>query len=250
VITGAELQYVPTGIPGLDALLENKGYPQGFNIVVMGSPGSGKTTFGIQFLRYGCRNGEPGVYVSLDERPESILRNVLHLGLDITEFLAKGSLSIVDASPIRSIPGEVKLGGISIGKKDFSLAALVAAINNHVKNIGAKRLVIDSLTSFFIQYPRAAERRAAFMELLEGITPLRCTTLLITELRMSGVDRPYQFEEYLADGVIILRKQAKNSSVVRSLHIEKMRAVNHDVEPHPYRFTRGGIEVFPTEKVI
>ncbi|MCS6783631.1 MAG: ATPase domain-containing protein [Candidatus Caldarchaeum sp.] len=245
-----KLQFVATGIMGLDALLENKGFPSGFNIVVMGSPGSGKTTFGLQFLYYGCLNGENGVYVTLDERPESVLRNVLNLGIDLTEFLQKGNISIVDASPIRTIPGEVKLGGISIGKKDFSLAALIAAVTNHVRNINAKRLVIDSLTSFFIQYPRGAERRAAFMELLEGITPLNCTTILLTELRFSGMDRPYQFEEFLADGVIILRKQGKNSAIVRSIQVEKMRGVNHNVEPHPYRFTRGGLEVFPTEKVL
>lgn len=243
-------QYVSSGITGLDALLENKGFPTGFNIVVMGSPGSGKTTFGLQYLNYGCHHGESGVYVTLDERPESILRNVMSLRIDLSRHLEKGYLSIVDASPIRSIPGQVKLGGISIGRKDFSLAALIAAVTNHVNNINAKRLVIDSLTSFFIQYPRGAERRAAFLELLEGITPLGCTTLLLTELHYSGVERPYQFEEFLADGVIILRKHSKNSSIVRSLQIEKMRGVNHDVEPHPYRITHGGIEVFPTEKVI
>lgn len=245
-----KLQYVSSGIVGLDALLENKGFPLGFNIVVMGSPGSGKTTFGIQFLAHGCLNGENGVYVTLDERPESVLRNVMNLGIDLSMFLERGKLSIVDASPIRTVPGEVKLGGISIGKKDFSLAALIMAIANHVRNINAKRLVVDSLTSFFIQYPRAAERRAAFMELIEGITPLGCTTLFLTELRFSGLERPYQFEEFLADGVIILRKHLKNSSVVRSLQVEKMRGVNHNVEPHPYRFAKGGLEVFPTEKII
>lgn len=250
VSNGESMEYVSTGVSGLDTLLNNKGFPAGFNIVVMGSPGSGKTTLGLQFLYHGCLKGENGVYVTLDERPASVFRNVSNLGIDLEPFVKEGRLAIVDASPIRTIPGEIKLGGISIGKKDFSLAALIAAVGNHVKNINAKRLVIDSLTSFFIQYPRVAERRAAFLELLEGITPLRCTTLLLTELRYSGAERPYQFEEYLADGVIILRKYLKDGTVASSIQIEKMRGVDHDVEPHPYKFVIGGLEVYPTEKVI
>ncbi|MEM4303375.1 MAG: ATPase domain-containing protein [Candidatus Caldarchaeum sp.] len=242
--------YVSTGIAGLDTLLDGKGFPASYNIVVMGSPGSGKTTFGLQFLHHGCKIGENGVYVTLDENPEKVLANARNVGLDLQPFLDEGLLAIVDASPIRTIPGQVKIGGISIGKKDFSLTALIAAVTNHVRNVNAKRLVIDSLTSFFLQYPRGAERRTAFMELLEGITPLGCTTLLLTELRMSGSDRIYQFEEYLADGVVILRKYLKESAVLQSIQIEKMRGVSHNVEAHPYRFVRGGIEVFPTEKVI
>jgi circadian clock protein KaiC len=242
--------YAPTGIKGLDVLLEDKGLPRGYNIVLMGSPGSGKTTFGIQFLYHGCLMGENGVYVTLDEKPERVLNNVSRLGLDLKPFIEQRRLSIVDASPIRTVPGDVKLGTISIGRKEFSLAALIAVIGNHVREINAKRLVVDSLTSFLLQYPIGAERRAAFLELLEGITPLGCTTLLLTELRTSRLERPYQFEEFLADGVIIMRKYMRNATVGQSIQVEKMRGVNHSVEPHPYRFVQGGIEVFPTEKVI
>ncbi|MEM1945734.1 MAG: ATPase domain-containing protein [Candidatus Caldarchaeum sp.] len=242
--------YTSSGIVGLDTLLDGKGFPVGYNIVVMGSPGSGKTTFGLQFLHHGCNIGENGVYVTLDENPDKVMANARNMGIDLQPLIDKGVLAVVDASPIRTVPGQVRIGGISIGKKDFSLAALIAAVTNRVHGIGAKRLVIDSLTSFFLQYPRGAERRAAFLELLEGITPLGCTTVLLTELRMSGSDRIYQFEEYLADGVVILRKYSKDSTVLLSLQIEKMRGVNHNVEAHPYRFVKGGIEVFPTEKVI
>ena len=249
-MTQEETLYVSTGIKGLDVLLENKGLPKGYKIVVMGSPGSGKTTFGMQFLHHGCLKGENGVYVTLDEKPENVLNNVSRLGLHLKPFIEQGRLSIVDASPVRTVPGQVKLGTISIGRKEFSLAALIAVIGNHVRDVDAKRLVVDSLTSFFLQFPIGADRRAAFLELLEGITPLGCTTLLLTELRTSRLERPYQFEEYLADGVIILRKYTRNSTVVQSIHIEKMRGVSHNIEPHPYRFVQGGIEVFPTEKVI
>ncbi|MEM4352267.1 MAG: ATPase domain-containing protein, partial [Candidatus Caldarchaeum sp.] len=250
VVEKAHLRFTSSGINGLDVLLEGKGFPAGSNIVVMGSPGSGKTTFGLQFLSYGCRNGENGVYVTLDERPDNVIRNAQRIGIDLRPFIVENALAVVDASPIRTIPGQVKIGNISIGRKEFSLTALVAAVVNHARDIDAKRIVVDSLTSFFLQYPRGAERRIAFMDFLEGIAPLECTSLFLTELRMSGLERVYQFEEFLADGVIIMRKYVKNSSIIRSIQVEKMRGVDHNVDAHPYRFGPGGIEVYPTEKVI
>jgi len=245
-----EIRFASTGVPGLEEMLEGRGIPKGYNVVVMGSPGAGKTTLALQFLNHGCGKGENGVYVSLDEKPMNIVRNMKRVGLDLDAHIAEKRLSIVDASPIRSLPGEVRVGALSIGKRDFSLAALITAIKTHVQDIDAERLVIDPLTSFFLQFPREHERRTAFMDLLEGITPLGCTTLLLTELRMSGLHRQYQFEEYISEGVILMMRYQTSAGVVQAIRIEKMRGVSHDVEAHPYKFTPNGIVVFPTEKVL
>ena len=65
--------YVPTGIPGVDKILAEKGIPKGHTILVSGGPGSGKTTFAIQFLYIGAtQHNESGVYVTLDEEPNDI----------------------------------------------------------------------------------------------------------------------------------------------------------------------------------
>ncbi|MEM1945204.1 MAG: ATPase domain-containing protein [Nitrososphaerota archaeon] len=248
--TIGEMRFVTTGILGLDEMLEGLGIPKGYNVVVMGSPGAGKTTLALQFLNHGCGKGENGVYVSLDEKPYNIVRNMKRMGLDLDTHVAEKRLSIVDASPIRALPGEVRVGALSIGKRDFSLAALITAIKSHVEEMGAERLAIDPLTSFFLQFPKEHDRRTAFMDLLEGITPLGCTTLLLTELRMSGLHRQYQFEEYISEGVIVMMRYQTPSGIVQAIRIEKMRGVNHDVDPHPYKFTSNGIVVFPTEKVL
>ena len=61
-------EYVPTGIPGVDKILAGNGIPRNHTILVCGGPGSGKTTFAIQFLYTGATQyGEPSVYITLDE---------------------------------------------------------------------------------------------------------------------------------------------------------------------------------------
>jgi circadian clock protein KaiC len=90
------VSYVPTGVKGVDALLDNKGIPKGYSILVLGAPGSGKTTFGLQFLKKGVESNEKGVYVSMDEQPEMLLANAENLGLGVKQFVDNGKITIID----------------------------------------------------------------------------------------------------------------------------------------------------------
>ena len=148
--------YVPTGIKGVDEILANTGIPAGYVVFVIGSPGSGKTTLGLQFLYNGATKfGENGVYVSLDEDPHYLEKNAASMGLDLKKLIDEEKLVIVDASPIRFLPGEVKLGDISVGKREFALISLIDAIRKNVERIDAKRLVVDPLATLILQFPDA-----------------------------------------------------------------------------------------------
>src|SRR3989442_12096950 len=70
---------VLTGIDGLDELLGG-GVPRGHTVTVLGSFGTGKTTFGIQFLVQGLINREKGIFISLEEDPDSIIAKPAGLG--------------------------------------------------------------------------------------------------------------------------------------------------------------------------
>jgi KaiC/GvpD/RAD55 family RecA-like ATPase len=103
------VSYVPTGVKGVDPLLDNKGIAKGYSVLVLGAPGSGKTTFGLQFLKNGTENGEIRVYVSMDEQPEMLLANAQTLGLGVKELVDSGKITIIDASPIRVLLAKMKL---------------------------------------------------------------------------------------------------------------------------------------------
>ncbi len=238
-----------TGIPGLDEILGG-GIPQGRVVLVVGGPGSGKTILSTQFLVNGVKNyGENATFVSLDESKQHYYSEMSKFGWDLAKLEQEHKFVFVDASPIRTIPGEVKIGKMTIGKKDFSLLSLVEGIKSGVKAIDAKRVVIDPIASLIFQFPDAILRRNAVLDLVEALVETGGTCLLTTELRAPGLERSVQLEEYLAHGVIVLQVVQVGRSIVRSLQVEKMRETAIDMQPRPYKITSSGIEVFPKESI-
>jgi KaiC/GvpD/RAD55 family RecA-like ATPase len=241
---------VPTGVEGLDEMLGG-GLPQGHCVLVCGGPGSGKTIFGIQFLYSGAvKCNDAGLYVSLDENPNHLKRNLAGFGWDLENLEKNGKFMIVDASPMRVVPGEIKAGQFIIGKKDFNMLGLIHIIKDRVKEIHAKRLVIDPITMLVLQYPDVSERRNAILNLFEALTELGTTNLVIAEMRTTSLERRIKAEEFLSHGVILLHNFAHNGRIISAVQIEKMRGISHDKQLRPYEISKNGIEVFPKESLI
>jgi KaiC/GvpD/RAD55 family RecA-like ATPase len=241
--------YVPTGIPGVDKILADKGIPTGHTILVSGGPGSGKTTFAIQFLYAGAsQHNESGVYVTLDEDPDDIRKNMSKYGWNLEKLEAEKKLVFINVSPVRVASSETA-GLIEIGMKEFRLIKLLEAIRQGVKEVNAKRVVVDPVTSFMLQYPDEVERIYAMRDLMRDLRKTGCTNLLISELRGTGWEREHQFEEYLTHGVILLRTFLKDGRLVRVFQVEKMRGLAIDNQPRPYDISTNGIEVYPAAAV-
>jgi len=242
--------HVQTGISGVDAILGGVGIPQGHTILISGGPGSGKTTFAIQFLYTGATEyGEPGLYITLDEEPEDIKKNMSQFGWDLDKLEREKKLIFINVSPVRVAPTE-RAGLIQLGMKEFKLVKLLEAVRTGVEEIGAKRVVIDPVTIFMLQYPDEIERIYAMKDLIADFRKNGCTNLLISELKGTGLEREHQFEEYLVQGVILLRTVMKGDKLSRMFQVSKMRGLAVDNQPRPYDITDGGIEVYPTLTVF
>ena len=246
---GVSSEYVPTGIPGVDKILAGNGIPRNHTILVCGGPGSGKTTFAIQFLYTGATQyGEPGVYVTLDEEPSDIRANMLKYGWDLKKLEDEKKLVFINVSPVRVTSSE-RPGLIQIGMKEFRLVKLLEEIRQGVENVNAKRVVVDPITIFTLQYPDEVERILAMRDLLRELKRTDCTNLLISELKGTGWEREHQFEEYLTQGVILLRTFLRDSRLTRVFQVEKMRGLAIDNQPRPYEISAKGIEVHPEATV-
>jgi KaiC/GvpD/RAD55 family RecA-like ATPase len=126
----------------------------------------------------------------------------------------------------------------------------VDAVKRQIKAIGAKRVVIDSLSPLVVQERSPIERRREIAYLFKGLMETGCTYLLTAEAKTTDLQRGFSVEEYLSHGVIQLQSVVKGDRLVRDIRVAKMRGVGHDIQPHPYLITERGIEVFPKEIVL
>jgi KaiC/GvpD/RAD55 family RecA-like ATPase len=235
---------VKTGIPGLDQLLDG-GFIQGTCVLLCGPPGSGKTTFGVQFLYRGAVDyGEPGIYITLNQSPEEIIRSMLQFGMDLKGLKDKGLFNIVDLTPVLvDAEGHVVL---QLGNMDR--LRIVGLVSRLISEMHASRLVIDPLNSITMQYASNFEARLALLGLSQAIVrSIGCTAILISETHdpTSAV-----FEQFLTHGVIALRHITKDGSLIRGIQILKMRETSHSGSTHLYEITKNGIEVHPNERII
>lgn len=244
-----EMEYSPTGVPGLDKLLDNKGIPSGYSVSVIGSPGAGKTTLSMQFLYNGLvKFSEPGIYVSLDENLHALKKAMKTIGIDLKRVVDNG-LTLVDATHLVTIPQEVKMGGRHLSRQEFSLVSLIESLRTKVQETNSKRVVIDPLAMLTILFPTDIERRVAVADLVHQLSTMGTTTLLVTELQHNGARRSYQIEDYLSQGVISMRKMNRDNHIFNIIQVEKMRGVPHDTQPRFYGITQGGINVASEESV-
>lgn len=228
------LERVKSGIPDFDKLIEG-GFPKSNMILLAGSCGTGKSIFGMQFLYAGAKMyDEPGVFVTLEQRPEDVVSVMENFGWDAQNLIKNGKLLIVKP-------------------KKEDLISLEECIFSSVTDIGAKRLVIDSITLFGMFFKDEWHLRNGLKELHWKIKELGCTSLVISDIKeKSSTYSLSGFEEFIADGVIVLRIIAKETggSHTRALFVRKMRGTTHSLDVFPLKLDKKGIEVFPNLKIF
>ena len=244
-----------TGIKGLDDLIEG-GLPKGFSFLLLGGPGTGKTTFGAQYIYKGAtEHGESGLYIALDEPPFSISANMLRYGWDLEGIGRQGKFSYVDVSPMRRDPKgtfvPAALQGSLIGSAKFSMDEVLTAISDAKKKVNATRCVVDSITALTLQFKEDFEVRQQTLKLIRGLTEMNMTAILLAENAEDRQDMThFGAEAFLAQGVIVLHMYRVEESNVRALEVRKIRGVKHTDRLCPYRITQEGIEVYPEETVF
>jgi len=231
-----------SGISGLDEILLG-GLPKGHSIILSGPPGSGKSTLAMQFLYKGIRDhGEPGVYVTLSEGPSEIRNNMKSYGWDIIRLEKESKLLLIDARPFTMSeegsmsPNETLYRGEAMPFSHLTDTALAGT-----RSIGAKRLVIDSITVLAMQYVNKFYIRQGLMGMIQALSNQDCTSLLISECTPEDGHIPIDW--YIAPGVILLHYTRKGDTMERAVQVLKMRGTKHSEQIYPARLTETGFMV-------
>lgn len=239
------IERVPTGITGLDDLLGG-GFPKGRSILVSGTCGSGKTLFSLQFVYRGASEyGDPGIFVTFEERPEFLREDASELGWDLERLEEENKLAIVDATSYwMGIPSDERY----VETRPFDLDSILDGIARLKEEIGARRIAIDSLAAMMLHYEDQFSIRRDIAKLATILRRLGCTTILTTEIE-EGSPRisKYGVEEFVCEGVIILTLERIENELRRFLWIRKMRGINHSRRRHPFEIGDGGIVVYPAD---
>jgi KaiC domain protein len=224
------------GIIGLDDMLGG-GLIPGSICAIIGTYGTGKTTFALQFIWEGLKKGEHIIYISLEEREERIFEYMLQKGWDVKPFTNK-SLFVIKLDPT-----------------DFNLA------NNRIKNelprlikqVNAHRVVIDPISLFEDLFDSDSIRRQEMFRFVESMRDQKCTIMMTSE---TDKDNPFSSRhaliEYLADTVILLRyvRPSDLTDVHLALEVVKMRMSAHSREIKPYEIQQDQVLVYSEANVF
>ena len=236
---------VQTGLPGLDKLLEG-GFPVGKIILLIGEPGAGKSILSSQFIMWGLKQNEHGLLIGMNETKDRYTAEMKGMNLDFESYEKEGSYSYVDATTVRRIPEQARVGRIPVGGRELGLVNLVDMIVEAAEKLAPHRIVVDSISDLVFRFPRLEERRPVILDLVETLQGTGATCVMTSEVTTIGPDRTLQPEEYLAEGVIQLKTLPKG---VRSIQVLKMRGAKIDTKPRPYIISDAGIEVLAAEEI-
>lgn len=216
----SSLTKVKTGINGFEEITYG-GLPKGRATLISGSSGSGKTIFATQFLIEGIRQQkEPGVFVTFEENTADLSNNVSSFGWDIHKHEKENMWRYVDASiPFES---ETEIVG------EYDLQALIVRIGAVIKEINAKRIVLDSIGSLFNYFQDPFIIRRELYKVLSFLKKKNIIIILTSErLDEYGLVSRFGIEEYIADNVVILRNVLENEKRRRTIEILKYRGSIH-----------------------
>lgn len=217
-----------TGIMGLDAMLGG-GIPSGYSVMIVGPSGSGKTILSTQFIRDGIAHGEPGVIAVFEKRPDEYLTTAPHTRV-LRSLIDEGMLRMLYLRPL-----------------DLSVDETMEEIAAQVKDIGAKRVVIDSLSGFELALAPSFREdfRESLYRMVGALVGLGITVVMTAELVDSYSDlrlSPHGIS-FLTDGIILQRYVELGGQLRKILMVVKMRGIAHSRDIKLYDIDSDGLVI-------
>jgi circadian clock protein KaiC len=218
-----------TGVPGLDEMVGG-GVIAGDAVMLTGPAGSGKSTIATQFMVAGLARGETGVIAVFEEYPEEYVARAHTRNPDVGKMIREGKLEVIYLRPL-----------------DLSVDEALAAILEAVERLGAKRVVIDSLSGFEVALaPTFREDfRESLYRLVGTLTATGVTVFMTAEVAEGFPDARFTSEKvsFITDEIIVQRYVEIEGALRRVIAVIKMRGSEHSHEFRTYEVTPTGVVI-------
>ena len=224
-----------TGIKGLDEVTEG-GLPKGRPTLLCGGAGCGKTILAMEFLVRGAMEfDEPGVFMAFEETDKELTENVASMGFNLPTLCARKKLFVDYVKVERN---EIEETG------EYDLEGLFIRLESAIKQVGAKRVVLDTIESLFASFSNVNVLRAELRRMFRWLKSKGVTVVITAETGDGRLTRQ-GIEEYVADCVIFLDHRVEDQSSIRRLRVIKYRGTTHGTSEYPFLIGQTGISVLP-----
>jgi circadian clock protein KaiC len=221
---------VKSGIPGLDEMLSGGFLSQSANLVE-GAPGTGKSTLGVQYIYNGITQyNQPGLILTFEEFPQQYYDDAERFGWDLRELEQAGKLRVIMTSP--------EVSHADLERVDGRIQAMIT-------EIGATRILVDSLSHFDRLSDDPVTRRGLLYSFINSLKREGLTSLLTRESPafIGEIEGPEEDVTFIVDSYLLLRYVEIESAIRKALLVFKLRGSDHAKDIRQYEITRTGIEV-------
>ena len=222
----APTEYVSSGIPRLDTMLNGKGFYRASSILVSGAAGTGKSTLGAHFIEAACTRGEKALFFAFEESQNQIIRNMRSVGIDLERFVRKGLLNFQNARP-----------------SAWGLEVHLALIHKTISEFQPSVVVVDPITNF-LAVGDEAETKAMLTRLLDFLKMRQITAIFtsLTSAKAEAQDSEVGVSS-LMDAWLLVKNIESNGERNRGLYILKARGIAHSNQVREFLLTDRGIEL-------
>ncbi|MEI6731382.1 MAG: ATPase domain-containing protein [archaeon] len=240
-------EYVVTGVPGFDGLLD-EGIPAGNSVIVAGGAGSGKTIFCLQTLVNKAKEGKKCLYMSLEESEEKLTQHMKDFGWPADELIAKKKLKLLRLNPFEITR---KVDAL-LAKQKGELLIEVEPVLLPTDFAKPDFVVIDSLTAIASAFTGKDDSYRIYIEqLFRFLEKTGATSFLITETeQIPKIFSQSGVEEFLADGVFVLYAIKHGNFRENAIEILKLRGAAHQKKIVSMQISSQGVTVYPEQEVF
>ena len=232
---------VKTGIPGFDSIVSG-GLKKDRSVIISGPPGSGKTTFGLQFLYSGAKDfDESGVYITLSQNIDEIKNDCKSFGWDFDDLISKDKILMIDARPFKIKDGLIDRDDSLYRGEQIPFEHLTKLLQSSIKRVEAKRVVVDSITILAMQYSDKFYMRQGLQGMVHALENYGVTSLIISEY---SENNEIPLEWFVTSGIIQFDAQISGNIVRPTIQVKKLRGVEHSEQIHFIKLGSDGLCIF------